>query len=466
MNNPQQEQNNDSESTEVGNLVSTTELTLEMTTEEVAQAVKNSAHNRFHRSRNWQSGDELKNGKYIIEKELGRGGFGITYLATSARGELVVIKILKDELLARDDFNQLEEDFVNEAYKLNQFKHPNIVPIIEVIKDNGCWCIVMEYIQGKTLEATVGERNDYLSEGEALNYIKQIGAALKEVHAQGLLHRDIKPQNIMIREDTKDAVLIDFGLALKFNRNPVVNSGGLSHGYAPLEQYQLNVIWDYYTDVYALAATLYFVLTKTKPISAKERASAKKLVPAKDLNPAISQYLNQALELGMSLDPASRPETINIWLELLEKKERNRLTWKVLSVLLPLGLGLFTTYLFFEKTPISSDWELKLGKSIEKECTINDLHLLTQKCHHEKYFFTGNKGEQTIIEMNSDEIDPLLILMDANGKEIARNDDIDVNNQNARIIIELPKDGIYQVNAQSSQEQESGTYTIRRVTAN
>jgi len=446
--------------TEIDNHSKSTEITPEIAVKQVTQFHQNFTQNLWHFSRDWQPGYELKNGKYIIEKELGRGGFGITYLATNNQGELVVIKILKDELLKREDFRQLEEDFVNEAVKLSQFEHPNIVPIVEVIYEGG-WCIVMEYIKGKTLEAFVQERNDYLSPSEALLYIKQIGEALKAVHTQGLLHRDVKPQNILIQENTSIAVLIDFGLALKFNRNSVVNSGGLSHGYASLEQYQFNVIWDYYTDVYALAATFYFILTKTKPISAKERASGKKLIPAKDINPKICQHLNEAIDRGMSLDPSSRPGTVEQWLDLLQRREdTNRLNWKPWLILLLVSLGLVVAHSLREVIIANFDpWELEIGKNIQRKCTEIDLHSLTKKCQ-KNYFFTGTKGEIITIKMNSNQIDPLLILMDAGGNEIAKNDDIDVNNFNAKITKELPKDGRYRVSAQSSQEQELGAFTL------
>lgn len=458
MDNSQQNCNNNHKSIEETKSASVTELTEKMSVEEVAQVIRNYGQNCSHTSRSWQLGDELKNGKYVIEKELGRGGFGITYLATNHQGKLVVIKILKDELREKKDFNQLEEDFVNEALKLQKCKHPNIVPLIEVINDGG-WCIVMEYIKGKTLEVFVQERNDYLSTSEALHYIKQIGEALKAVHAERLLHRDVKPQNILIQEDTSTAVLIDFGLALKFDRNSVANSGGLSHGYASIEQYESIVNWDYYTDVYALAATLYFTLTRTKPTSAKARASGNELVPAKDLNPKIGKHLSEIIDLGMNLDPAGRPKTIEQWLELLQLKNASRLVWKSL-LMLSLSLGLFVFYSYREAVTGNFDpKKLEFGKTIHRECKEEDLHSITQKCQA-LYFFSEKKGEQIIIEMNSHEIDPQLILMDASGNEIAKNDDIDVNDFNARITKELPEDGSYQVIAQSSQEQELGAYTL------
>ena len=407
-------------------------------------------------SGNWL-GRELKNGKYTIEKELGKGGFGITYLARNKEGKQVVIKMLKNELHNRNDFKQLEEDFVNEAVKLSQFKHPNIVPIIEVINDRG-WCIVMEYIRGQTLDTLVKDQNNYLTCKDALHYIKQIAEALKAVHGKGLLHRDIKPQNILIKEDTKEAVLIDFGLALKFDRSFVANSGGLSHGYAALEQYESNVIWDYYTDIYALAATLYFALTKTKPISAKERAGAKKLVSPQSINPAISESVNNAIERGMTLDPTYRPQSVDEWLALLKpSKKKNSLSLAVLFTLFVLIGSSLATYFFFKS---SVNGQLKFGRSLEEQCMENNLHPLTQKCQKE-YFFKGKQGENIVIEMDSEEIDPLLVVLDDKGSEIAKNDDIDINNFNANIKMELQKDGIYRVIAQSSQPEELGSYSLK-----
>ena len=445
---------------ESGEVTFTETVAPQVANERVTNIAEDLPQNTLSSTGNWQPGYQLKNGKYTIEKELGKGGFGITYLATDRQNKPVVIKMLKDELRGREDFKQLEEDFVNEAVKLSQFKHPNIVPIIEVISDRG-WCIVMEYIQGKTLDALVKESDGYLSTKEALHYIKQIGEALKAVHSKGLLHRDIKPQNILIRENTQEAVLIDFGLALKFNRNPVANSGGLSHGYASLEQYQRNVIWDYYTDVYALAATLYFALTKTKPISAVERAGAKKLASPQDINPAIDRHLNETIEKGMSLDPTSRPQTVKQWFDLLQTlPKKKKLPIVPLVALFLLGLGSSAVYFILNGGNEPGSGELVVGKTIESQCTESNLNILTQRCQ-KNYFFVGSKGEIVTIEMSSDEIDSLLVLMDTENGELARNDDIDVNNFNAKIDMELPKDGRYIVSTESSQKKELGTYTLR-----
>ncbi|MFM6203567.1 MAG: serine/threonine protein kinase, partial [Dolichospermum sp.] len=166
----------------------------------------------------WVSGQQLQDSKYTIEKELGEGGFGITYRARDNQGNYVVIKTLNDAIQKRADFAKFQQDFLNEAIKLAKCSHPHIVQIYEVIHENDLWCMVMEYIDGEDLGSFV-ENQGVLSETEALRYIQQIGSALTVVHDNGLLHRDIKPQNIMLRSGKSEAVLIDFGIAREFSQN-------------------------------------------------------------------------------------------------------------------------------------------------------------------------------------------------------------------------------------------------------
>lgn len=445
----------------VTNAPTVTELTSEMTTDEVAYIVRDIAQNRLPISM-WQPGDEVNNGRYVIEEELGSGGFGITYLATNYRGESVVIKTLRERLTDRENFARREEDFVNEAVRLSRFQHPNIVPIIEVIHDRG-WCIVMKYIKGKTLETFIRERDGYLFSEEAIYYIKQIGAALKEVHAHGLLHRDVKPQNIMIEDGTDNAVLIDFGLALQFESNSAINSGGLTPGYAALEQYQPNVVWNFYTDVYALAATLYFMLTKTKPISAKERAGANILAPPKDINPAISEELNEAIEIGMALDAASRPKTIEQWLKLLNRKPKpqsGRKSWLLASLSACAVIPIAYWIIGVIPPPPSDPKIINYGEIREEKCTEFSINPTIASCQFE-YTLEGKKGEEVTIEMNGDEIvDPLLILVDSEDNQIAINDDINPNTFDARITQILPEDGNYRILTRLAKG-ETGDYRLR-----
>jgi serine/threonine protein kinase len=174
----------------------------------------------------------------------------------------------------------------------------------------------MEYVPGEDLCKLV-ERRGILSETEALNYIRQVGEAVIVVHGKGLLHRDIKPQNIMVR-DNQDAVLIDFGLARGFipDRTQQMTCE-LTHGFAPLEQYAETGRFAEYTDVYALAATLYYLLTITPPTPAYLRASNYPLKPPYQINPNISDAVHQAIMKGMEMDVTNRPHSVQKWLAML-----------------------------------------------------------------------------------------------------------------------------------------------------
>ncbi|MGI2902503.1 serine/threonine protein kinase [Tolypothrix sp. VBCCA 56010] len=127
--------------------------------------------------------------------------------------------------------------------------------IDEVIQEGALWCMVMEYIDGEDLASLV-ENQGALSEAQALRYIQQIGEALIVVHNNGLLHRDIKPQNIMLRSGNSQAVLIDFGIAREFSPNLTkTHTQILSDGFAPIEQYDKRAKRGAYSDVYASSAT-------------------------------------------------------------------------------------------------------------------------------------------------------------------------------------------------------------------
>lgn len=265
----------------------------------------------------WISGQQLQDSKYTIEKELGEGGFGITYRARDNQGNYVVIKTLNDAIQKRADFAKFQQDFLNEAIKLAKCSHPHIVQIYEVIHENDLWCMVMEYIDGEDLGSFV-ENQGVLSETEALRYIQQIGSALTVVHDNGLLHRDIKPQNIMLRSGKSEAVLIDFGIAREFSQNLTqTHTQMLADGFAPIEQYDKRAKRGAFTDVYALAATLYSVLTGELPTISPMRAIGTELAEAKKINSSISDKVNQAIIKGMELKPENRSQSINEWLSLL-----------------------------------------------------------------------------------------------------------------------------------------------------
>ncbi|NEU74400.1 protein kinase [Hassallia byssoidea VB512170] len=264
----------------------------------------------------WTPNQPLQNKRFIIKQVLASGGFGVTYSAQEKQtGKIFVIKTLNQQQQTQVDFQQRQVKFVNEALRLAQCSHPHIVKVHEVIQEDELWGIVMEYIDGLSLEVYVDERGQ-LPENEALRYIDQVGKALEYVHQQGFLHRDIKPNNILLRRDTQEAVLIDFGLAREFIIGQIKSmTNARTEGYAPIEQYERRGNGTY-TDVYALAATLYTLLTGVVPIPAAFRKYAQLPQPLQH-NDKISNFVNDAIVKGMALEPQERSQTIREFRELL-----------------------------------------------------------------------------------------------------------------------------------------------------
>ena len=269
----------------------------------------------------WNPGHRLFGGRYILERKLGEGGIGITYLARNQRGELRVIKTLKEEILNNPAWKtyqtKLKQDFRDEAVRLAVCRHPHIVQIETIFDEGDLPCIVMEYIEGEDIGKRL-RRVGMLSEAEALLYIRQIGNALTVIHRKGLLHRDIKPNNIILRKGKLEAVLIDFGIAREFIPNVVQkHTVYRTPGFAPPEQYELEAPRGEFIDVYALAATLYSLLTAVLPKSAEDRQQNMELQPPQHFNPNVSDRVNQAIMRGMALQANYRPQSVQQWLDLL-----------------------------------------------------------------------------------------------------------------------------------------------------
>jgi serine/threonine-protein kinase len=180
--------------------------------------------------------------------------------------------------------------------------------------------MVMDYIAGPTLQTLVFPGQP-LSEATGINYIRQVGAALKVVHQKGLLHRDIKPANILLRQGSQEVVLIDFGIAREFTPDASkTHTRIVSDGYAPLEQYLSNEKPTPASDVYGLAATLYALLTGQVPIPAVIRDRQPMPAP-RDLQPQLSFAVNQAIMRGMAVEARYRPGSVDEWLSLLPETE-------------------------------------------------------------------------------------------------------------------------------------------------
>jgi len=262
-------------------------------------------------------GKTLQRGKYTLEQELGRGGFGITFKATHQYlGQPVVIKTLNESLRQDPEFVKFQRQFQDEARRLALCVHPNIVRVSDFFIEDQLPYMVMDYIPGQTLDMVVFP-DQPLPEETAIHYIRQIGAALQVVHRNNLLHRDVKPQNIILRSCTQEVVLIDFGIAREFTPGSTqTHTGMVSDGYAPIEQYLSQAPRTPATDVYGLAATLYTLLTAKVPIAASLRDRVPMPAP-RDLQPQLSVAVNQAVMRGMAVEVRFRPATIAEWLSLL-----------------------------------------------------------------------------------------------------------------------------------------------------
>ncbi|BAZ29991.1 serine/threonine protein kinase [Cylindrospermum sp. NIES-4074] len=264
------------------------------------------------------AGTILQSGKYTLIQEIGRGGFGVTFKAKHHYlNQEVVMKTINERLRQHPEFPKFEGQFQDEARRLATCLHPNIVRVSDFFVEAGLPYMVMEYIPGQTLGEAFVLPGMPLPEATAIHYIRQIGAALQVVHNNGLLHRDIKPDNIILREGTQEVVLIDFGIAREFNSGvKQTHTGIVSEGYSPIEQYLTQAPRTPATDVYGLAATLYALLTAQVPIPSLLR-DREKMPSPRELQPHLSAAVNQAIMRGMAVESRFRPATVAEWLQLL-----------------------------------------------------------------------------------------------------------------------------------------------------
>ena len=281
-----------------------------------------------------QPGALLQAGKYRIEKILGQGGFGITYLATQ---ELLNRRVAIKEFFMRDfcsraqdtatvtlgtDANREQMErylakFLKEAKVIAQLDHPNIIRIYDIFEENGTAYYVMEYIEGESLSQLV-KRRGALPEQEAIEYIRSVAEALKHVHSLGINHLDVKPGNIMVRRKDGRVFLLDFGLSKQYDAEGNQTSStplGISHGYAPIEQYTPGGMKEFspQTDIYALGATLYYLVTGVTPPAAGELFTHK----LEGFPPTVSAALRRAIGKAMRQQREDRPATVEKFEALL-----------------------------------------------------------------------------------------------------------------------------------------------------
>ena len=258
-------------------------------------------------------------GKYQIGRVLGQGGFGITYQArdTVLQREVAVKELFPDgstrknlglippNSLGVSGFLEAKTRFLTEARTLAQFNHPGIVRVLEVFEANNTAYLVMEALTGETLGAKIA-REKKLPEETVKKLALELCDALSVVHKVGLLHRDIKPDNIFLSFDAR-VVLIDFGSARSFRASERTQHTQLvTPGYAAPEQYASEAKFGEYTDVYGVAATLYHALTGTQPPSAGDMFAGMKLKP---ISSDVNEGLRSGIEQGLKARINERPQT-------------------------------------------------------------------------------------------------------------------------------------------------------------
>ena len=280
--------------------------------------------------------------RYRIDGVLGVGGFGVTYKAHDDTLDCTVVikEYLPEECSARDgdsisviprtnrenDYQYGLEKYLEEARTLAKFQHPNIVRVSNFLKTNGTAYFVMDYAEGEDLSDWL-KTHATLNEDIILKIVTPILQGLAEVHKTGLLHRDIKPGNIFMRKQG-GPMLIDFGAARQaLGEHSKSISAIISQGYAPPEQYTTRGKQGAFTDLYAIGATLYKLITGKAPLDASDRShdllggEPDPLVPAVEAGKnVVSDWLLELIDQLLIITPKDRPQTAEAVLEAIKNK--------------------------------------------------------------------------------------------------------------------------------------------------
>jgi serine/threonine protein kinase len=276
-----------------------------------------------------KAGATLQNGKYIIERTIGAGGFGITYYVRhSGLNRYLAVKefflsgysvrntyakTVQIQGISGDVYEKYRQKFIEEAQTLARLHHPNVVEVMDIFSENNTSYMVMPFVEGLTLQELI-EQKGRLDYATAVNYIAQLSEAVEYIHGMDILHRDIKPENIIITSENK-AILIDFGSAREFIHDKTqAHTSILTQGYAPLEQYSTNSRKGAYSDIYSLGAVFYFVLTGQKPIDAAARTM--EIMPEPQaLISSIPDEANRTIMKAMQLKPENRQQRVEEFME-------------------------------------------------------------------------------------------------------------------------------------------------------
>ncbi len=269
----------------------------------------------------------ILNGCYTVGRVLGQGGFGITYLAQdfNSKEKVAIKEYLPAEFAGRTQGNSVQafsddqqenyeygkQQFLSEAKTLAAFiGDEHIVRIYSYFEENNTAYFVMEYVDGCALDKYMAQKGGRLSVDEANRLLLPLMQSLDKVHAKGIVHRDIAPDNIIITRDGT-AKLIDFGAA-RYSTGEKSKSLDviLKHGFAPKEQYLRRGRQGPFTDVYALAATYYYAITGKVPPESIERIDDDNLIPPSSLGMKISDRTEDALFKALEINAPNRYQSM------------------------------------------------------------------------------------------------------------------------------------------------------------
>ncbi len=280
------------------------------------------------------------NSRYLLGEVLGFGGFGIIYKALDLKlGRVIAIKeYFPGSLVCRtpgeknvsifsgdksEEFKKGFNRFLEEARNMANFMNePYIVNVYEYFTENRTAYIVMEYLNGISLEEYIKKSGGKLSVEEAMTIIDPVLRGLKVLHDRSVIHRDINPRNILITADNKIKI-IDFGTARFVEENERTRTNVVSDGYAPPEQYKTKSIEGPYTDIYAVGATLYRMITGKTPTPVLERAMNDTMVTPMKVVSDVPGYVDVAIMKAMAIKPKLRFQSVDELVSALTSPDKN-----------------------------------------------------------------------------------------------------------------------------------------------
>ncbi|MEC4983865.1 MAG: protein kinase [Oscillatoria sp. PMC 1068.18] len=413
---------------------------------------------------------QVLDGRYLITKDLGKGGFGHTFIAEDTKrpgNPICVVKKLKPYRKDPAFVQKAQELFIREAETLEKLGEDSQIPrLLAHFEENKEFYLVQEFIAGNTLTKELQFGNK-LTEAKVINLLLDLLEVLAFVHKNGVIHRDIKPENIIRRQSDQKLVLIDFGAVKEVTT--LGQSGTIpigTPGYIPHEQSAGNPKLS--SDVYAVGKVALFALTGINPSLPSslgfKQDNQGEIIWREHAN--VSDKLAAILDKMVRHDYRQRYSSAKEALQAvqgLQPKPKPHKKWLIggIAVILVAIFGGILGKIFFSQS-LSPYPRLPLnGKVVNGEIENGDRsENPLDKNLTDTYVFSGRQGQEISIEITSDAIDPGLILRDTEGNEIDRNEDIAPDNRNAHLQVILPENGTYFLTA-TSFDSELGSYQLR-----